>query len=643
MDESTSPAPQLPPEASDDGFAFSLRALREAWADVLANDLEDGVPAPGVVRFADDEPAQLSRLHRQLAEGTYVPQPLTELAIPKDGDSGAVRKLQIPAVRDRVVSRATLAAIGPRADRHLGPAAFAYRPGLGVVDAVDMVVSLRESGCGWVLRTDVDDCFPTIPVELARRRLGALVDDSAVLRVVDALLARRVIAAGLRGPRPLRGLAQGCALSPVLSNLVLIDLDEALLDAGFPVVRYGDDVVVAARSEADAWEAARVATTAVEELGMTLGADKTCVMSFADGFTFIGEDFGPRYPPSLSEARIEEPERKVVYAASQGSGLRVSKGRLLVESANDEELLSVPVSQVGRVVLFGGVGLSAGVRAWAASNDVDVVFGSRAGAYQSSLVAAGGGSRVSRLRRQVAMSGSPEALPIAKAIVEAKISHQIVVLRRFNDPDAADETREAVATMRGMVRLVPDCATRDELMGVEGAAAAAYFPALGRLLPEGMRFVTRSRQPPMDVVNSGLSFLYTVLLGECVTALYAAGLEPALGLLHSDKDDRPSLALDLQEEFRPLIVDQVVAEAVRQGRLAVEHGRSESGRSGVYLTKAGRQVLLDGYERRMLRSTRGALPEFAGSWRRHLYRQAQRLRAAIMDPGVEWSGLSWRP
>ena len=70
MDESTSPAPQLLPEASDDGFAFSLRALREAWADVLANDLEDGVPAPGVVRFADDEPAQLSRLHRQLAEGT---------------------------------------------------------------------------------------------------------------------------------------------------------------------------------------------------------------------------------------------------------------------------------------------------------------------------------------------------------------------------------------------------------------------------------------------------------------------------------------------------------------------------------------------------------------------------------------------
>ncbi|MBP8880788.1 MAG: hypothetical protein KBG77_06770, partial [Dermatophilaceae bacterium] len=106
----------------------------------------------------------------------------------------------------------------------------------------DMVVSLRESGCGWVLRTDVDDCFPTIPVELARRRLGALVDDSAVLRVVDALLARRVIAAGLRGPRPLRGLAQGCALSPVLSNLVLIDLDEALL--GVPGHQVGDSQLI---------------------------------------------------------------------------------------------------------------------------------------------------------------------------------------------------------------------------------------------------------------------------------------------------------------------------------------------------------------------------------------------------------------
>lgn len=380
---------------------------------------------------------------------------------------------------------------------------------------------------------------------------------------------------------------------------------------------------------------------------MALGADKTQVMSFDEGFTFLGEDFGPRYPTALTDARVEEPDRKVVYVAAQGSGVHIAKGRLIVESSDDIELLSVPVSQVGRVVVFGAVGVSAGVRAWAVATDVDVVFASPRGSYQASLVGAGAGARVSRLRRQVVVSapGSPEGLTVAKAIVEAKIAKQVVLLRRLTDPSAAEAVASAVGTMQSCARMLPDCHDQSEVMGLEGAAAAAYFPALGQLMPTDLRFTTRSRQPPRDIANSALSFLYTVLLGECVTALYAAGLDPAFGLLHSDKDRRPSLALDLQEEFRPLVVDQVVAEAARQGRLRAEHARLEGNTrdAGVLLTKAGREVLLDGYERRMLRQTKGALPDFAGTWRRHLYRQAQRLAAAIMDPTQRWTGLSWRP
>jgi CRISPR-associated protein Cas1 len=314
-----------------------------------------------------------------------------------------------------------------------------------------------------------------------------------------------------------------------------------------------------------------------------------------------------------------------------------------VESPDDVELLSVPVSQVGRIVTFGAVGVSAGARSWAVKADVDIVFASRRGSYEASLVGAASGPRVSRIRRQVAASesGSPEALAIAIAIVDAKISKQVILLRRLCDPSTADTASTAVSSMEALARMLPDCSGTSEVMGLEGAAAAAYFPALGELMPPDLRFTTRSRQPPQDLVNSGLSFLYTVLLGECVTALYAAGLDPAFGLLHSDKDRRPSLALDLQEEFRPLIVDQVVAEAARQGRLRVEHARTEGG--GVLLTKAGRAALLDGYERRMLRRTRGALPDFTGTWRRHLYRQAQRLAATIMNPTTPWTGLAWRP
>jgi CRISPR-associated protein Cas1 len=620
-------------------ITFALPSLTDAWEAVHSNDMSDGVLSPGLARWKEDAEQHLAELADLLAADAYRPRPLTPVPIPKP--DGSQRVLHVPAVTDRVVARAVLQAITPLVDPYLGHAAFAYRPGLGVADAVDAVVAMREEGLDWVLRSDVDDCFPTVPVRAVRRRLGALVDDGELLRVVDLLLARPARAAKGR-LRPVRGLPQGCALSPILSNLVLVDLDDRLADDGFPVVRYADDLVVGAETPDGAWEAARRASEVLEGMGMSLGSDKTAVMSFEQGFSFLGEDFGPRYPPPLS-ARIDEPDRKVVYAAVQGSGVRVAKGRMVIESPSDVQLLNVPVSHVERLVLFGAVGLSAGARSWAMGTGVQVVFASRRGVYQGTLVAADAGSRVSRLRRQLAVSGHPDALPLARSIVSAKITKQVTLLRRLTSGQTATQVAEAVSSMRGLERMVGGCTAVDEVMGLEGAAAAAYFPALGLLMPEALRFTERSKRPPRDLVNASLSFLYTILLGECVTALHAAGLDPALGLLHADRDRRPSLALDLQEEFRPLVVDQVVAEAARQGRLRPEHARTDPASVGVELTRAGREVLLAGYERRMLRTTRGALPDFAGSWRRHLYRQAQRLRASIFDPGTPWTGLSWRP
>jgi CRISPR-associated protein Cas1 len=105
---------------------------------------------------------------------------------------------------------------------------------------------------------------------------------------------------------------------------------------------------------------------------------------------------------------------------------------------------------------------------------------------------------------------------------------------------------------------------------------------------------------------------------------------------------RPFLALDLMEEFRPLIVGQVVIAAARKAELRPGHGHREEAGHGVLLTRAGREILVAGYERRMLQHTRGALPGLSGSLRRHLYRQAERLAALVHHPGASWTGLSWR-
>ena len=404
--------------------AFSVQSLMRSWEEVLAADREDGELSAGVRRFEQNHEQEIGLLNAELAWDSYAPGDLSEVRL---YSAEKVRVLHVPTVRDRVVARAILDAVTPRVDPVLGPAAYGYRPGLGVADAVQQVARLRDEGHPWVLRTDVDDCFPSVPVGHATRLFTALVDDEQLVAVMNALLGR-LTRSQRRGRRVVRGLPQGCPLSPILSNLVLADLDSDLMAEGFAVVRYADDIVVATESEADAWEACRVATNSLRRLNMTLGADETEVMSFNEGFTFLGEDFGPRYPPVLQDARVEEPQRKVLYAGTQGGRVRRQAGRIIIEDAGDRDLLDVPTGAVGRIVCFGSVGVSAGVRTWALANGVDVVFASRRGSYLGSFVSDPSGGRPQRVRAQIAFSDSPEALDLGRRIVEAKLRKQIVLL-----------------------------------------------------------------------------------------------------------------------------------------------------------------------------------------------------------------------
>jgi len=619
--------------------ATTEHALRGGWAEVLANDRADGTLSAGVTRFAETVETTLPDLAENLRAGRYRPRPLTLVEIAKP--AGGVRELSIPPVRDRVVERAVADVLTGVIDPVLGPSSFGFRAGLGVADAVQALVRLREEGLGWVLRADVDDCFPSVDVARLRRLLAALIDDDALLVLLEAFLDREVAAPG--GLRSMQGLAQGSPLSPMLTNLVLEHLDERLRRAGFPTVRYADDMTAAASSQAEALEALRVASTALEEIGMTLGDDKTGVFSFDDGFTFLGEEFGPRYPPAVDGHRVVDPPRRCVYLGMQGCGARIADGRLIVESRDDEELLDIPAGHVERIVCFGAIGVSAGLRSWALNSGVDIALLSRRGTYLGELRSANDGRRIARLRAQLRACDDPTAwLPFARSVVEAKLRKQVVVLQRAN----RRETHEAVGTagvyITRMTAMLGEAIERDGLMGVEGTSARAYFEALGALVPPELAFTGRSRRPPLDLVNSALSFGYALLLAETISATVAAGLEPSAGMLHADIDSRPSLALDLMEEFRPLVVDQIVLSAARRGELRPEHARHDEERGGVLLTKAGRDVLLTRYERRMLQTTRGALPGFSGTLRAHLYRQAQRLAAWIEYRDDPWTGLSWR-
>lgn len=617
-----------------------LARLAAAWNEVLASDRDDGVLGTGVARFAQDSDSNLAAIAAQLLAGSYQPGWLTPVTLTRP--DGQARVLHIPTVRDRIVERSVLAVVNPIIDPWLGPFSYAYRPGLGVADATQAVARLRDEGLQWVSRTDFHDCFGTIPVPLLRRELHALISDAALLELIEDFLDRCPAPHTHPGPE-LHGLPQGSPLSPLWANLVLAAFDASVVAQGFPLVRYSDDIVALAASRDEAWEAMRVMSEAAGELGMTLSADKSAVMSFQDGFCFVGEDFGPRYPPALDDHRMADPGRRVLYVARQGAHARLDSGRLVIQSPDDAELLSVPSGLVERIVCFGAVGISAGLRSWALASDIDVVFLSRRGTYLGHAWPAASGHRLARLRAQMAAADDPgRVVKFARAVVAAKAGKQKILLQRFARRGNHEPVLGAVRQIDHLLAMLPDSTTRDEAMGIEGACAREYFAALAQVIPAEMRFTGRTRRPPEDAVNAALSYGYAIILAEAVSALCAAGLDPAVGMFHVEQDHRPSLALDLMEEFRPLVVDQVVIAAARRAELRPEHGHREEARDGVLLTKAGREVLVTGYERRMLQQTKGALPGLSGSLRRHLYRQAQRVAAYIEDPDGIWTGLSWR-
>jgi CRISPR-associated protein Cas1 len=357
-------------------------ALTAAWRHVLANDSADDILSAGVRRFAEDVDGHLLELGQQLSAGTYQPGRLSLVQVPKD--DGELRTLLIPPARDRVVERSVHTQLTPLIDPLLGPGSFGFRPGLGVGDAVQALAGLRAEGFRWVWRADIDDCFPSIDRDRVGRILDHLVDDPALRALLTLLLHRIPARPGAAPARAARGLAQGSPLSPLLANLVLEHVDERLRRAGFPIVRYCDDIAVTAHSRAEAEQAGQIVATAAREIGMSVGAE-AAAMSFDEGFTFLGEDFGPRYPPLLDQ-RTEAPDRRTLFLGVAGSRARIDEGRVVIEHV-EQHLLDVPAGLVARIVCFGPVGISAGLRSWGAlATGIEMVFCSHRGRYLGHIV-----------------------------------------------------------------------------------------------------------------------------------------------------------------------------------------------------------------------------------------------------------------
>ena len=428
-------------------------------------------------------------------------------------------------------------------------------------------------------------------------------------------------------------------IASVLADAALLDLDRYATGAGLRYSRVGTTLMLAAPNDQRLAEAIDAVAAAAINAGARLTDLTTQYIDEEKALASVGIDPWITRPSDEPTGQAD----RILYVGRDGARVHVKAGRVLVDAPGSLPSTSVPKNSVTRIVLSGNVGLSAGARSWAMRSGVDVVCLSRRGSYQGAFIGANRGAHASRLLAQVALTGDRERrVRLAASLIGAKIRGQIHVLTRIARRDEAVHVADTTAHMHAWRRSLASARTLDEIMGIEGACSNAYFDALAACVPADVTFDGRSRRPPRDLPNAALSYGYAILLSECVGALHAAGLEPTLGIAHAPTDKRPSLALDLMEQLRPLLVDQTVMALLRTRKLRPEHGVVEAEAGGVWLGSDGKKILVDAYEAACQRSVTGALPGYSGSWRRHIAHSAQMLARAIAEPDYQWSGVACR-
>jgi len=292
-----------------------------------------------------------------------------------------------------------------------------------------------------------------------------------------------------------------------------------------------------------------------------------------------------------------------LYVSTQGAYLH-KDGECVAVRVDDQERARLPIHALDGIVCFGNVGCSPWLLAHCAENDVAVSLLSEHGRFLASVRGAQSGNVLLR-REQYRWADSPEkSAAVARSVILGKLVNCRAVLRRAARDHADKPGMESVSLTadrfsQGLAHL-DRAADLDELRGIEGSAANDYYAVFDRLITaddERMRFHGRNRRPPLDAVNCLLSFLYTLLAHDVRSALESVGLDPQVGFLHRERPGRPSLALDLMEEFRPCLADRLALSLINRGQVkARDFQFTESG--AVLMKDDARRVVITAWQER---------------------------------------------
>jgi CRISPR-associated protein Cas1 len=292
-----------------------------------------------------------------------------------------------------------------------------------------------------------------------------------------------------------------------------------------------------------------------------------------------------------------------LFVTTDGSYL-AREGESVLVRHEKQTRLRVPIHTIGSIVCLARVGVSPSLAGLCGERGVCISLCTRHGRFLARITGYSPGNVLLR-RQQYRKADDPVAsAQIARAMVAAKIvnSRQVLLRGARDYPDApgSGSLQQAAERLDQSLRLLDDSTDLEKVRGMEGDAGNCYFGVFNHLITtpeEAFRFAGRSRRPPLDNVNALLSFVYTMLAHDARSACEAAGLDAAVGFLHSDRPGRPGLALDLMEELRAFLADRLVLSLINRKQIDAP-GFTRDAAGGVRMDDAARKIVLVAYQKR---------------------------------------------
>lgn len=292
-----------------------------------------------------------------------------------------------------------------------------------------------------------------------------------------------------------------------------------------------------------------------------------------------------------------------LFVTTQSSYLS-KKGDTVLVNVEQKTRLRVPIHTLGSIVCFGNVGCSPFLMGLCGEKNVHLSFLTENGRFLARVHGPVSGNvllRKEQYRRSDNLECSAE---IARSIVLAKIANCRVVLQRtLRDRSDLSTNHFLTSSQNDLARTLDDlkCTVPlDTVRGIEGIAANTYFGIFDHLITankDSFYFNSRNRRPPLDNVNTLLSFIYTLLVHDINSALETVGLDPAVGFLHRDRPGRPSLALDMMEEFRPYLADRLVLSLINRQQVK-DSGFKKTESGAVIMDDDTRKTVLVAWQKR---------------------------------------------